>query len=95
MHPFDQVLVKDKMVGLSTWIGYSSNEGAMLSLAMLDEQHAGPGTQVELLWGEPNGGSRKPTVERHIQTRIRAVVSPVPYSSVARDSYADGWRTQR
>lgn len=95
MHPFDQVLVKDELVGLSTWIGYSSNEGAMLTLAMLDEQHAVPGSEVELLWGEPNGGSRKPTVERHIQTRIRAVVSPVPYSSVARDSYADGWRTQR
>jgi vanillate/3-O-methylgallate O-demethylase len=58
MHPFDQVLVKDELVGFSTWIGYSSNEGAMLTLAMLDEQHAVPGTEVELLWGEPNGGSR-------------------------------------
>jgi vanillate/3-O-methylgallate O-demethylase len=24
---------------------------------------------------------------------IRAVVSPVPYSVVARNSYAEGWRT--
>jgi syringate O-demethylase len=31
----------------------------------------------------------------HVQTQIKAVVSPVPYSEVARDSYAEGWRTQR
>jgi len=48
---------------------------------------------VKLLWGEPGGGSRKPTVERHVQTEIRAIVSPVPYSEVARISYAPpGWR---
>ena len=35
----------------------------------------------------------KPTVERHVQTEIRAIVSPVPCSAVARTSYAEGWRT--
>ena len=95
MHPFDQVLVGDQPAGLSTWIGYSSNEGKMLTLAMMDEEHARPGTTVSLLWGEESGGTRKPTVERHVQSTIRAVVSPAPYSEVARDSYADGWRTKR
>lgn len=95
MHPFDSVLVDGKIVGLSTWIGYSFNEGRMLTLAMLDEEYAAPGTEVTLLWGEPNGGTRKPTVERHVQTEIKAIVSSVPYSEVARDSYADGWRTQK
>jgi syringate O-demethylase len=95
MHPFDKVLVGDKMVGVSTWIGYSSNEGRMLTLAILDEAHAAPGTKVTLLWGEENGGSRKPTVERHVQTEIRATVSPVPYSEVAREAYAESWRTRR
>jgi syringate O-demethylase len=33
-------------------------------------------------------------VERHVQTEIKAVVSPVPYSEVARDSYAEGWRSR-
>jgi syringate O-demethylase len=93
MHPYDSVLVDGKQVGLSTWIGYSSNEGRMLSLAMLDEEHSKPGARVSLLWGESNGGSRKPTVEFHVQCEISATVSPVPYSEVARDSYADGWRT--
>jgi len=87
--------VDGRLVGLSTWIGYSSNEGSMLTLAVMDEQYATPGTRVSLLWGEEGGGSLKPTVEKHVQTEISAVVSPVPYSAVARDSYAEGWRTRR
>jgi syringate O-demethylase len=50
------------------------------------------GKEVTLVWGEPNGGTSKPTVEPHVQTEIKAIVSPVPYSKVARDSYADSWR---
>ncbi len=45
MHPYDSVLANGKFAGISTWIGYSSNEGRMLTLAMVDEQHAKPGTQ--------------------------------------------------
>jgi syringate O-demethylase len=65
----------------------------MLSLAVVDVEHAEPGTEVTLVWGEEGGGSLKPVVERHTQAEIRAVVSPVPYSEVARTSYATGWRT--
>jgi syringate O-demethylase len=95
MHQFDTVLAGGKPTGISTWIAYSSSEGRMLTLAMLDEQHAKPGTRVQLLWGEAGGGSRKPTVEPHVQTEIKATVSPVPYSEVARDSYADSWRNRQ
>jgi hypothetical protein len=42
---------------------------------------------VTLVWGEEDGGSAKPTVEPHVQTEIRAVVSPVPYVEVGRMSY--------
>ncbi|NWG53096.1 MAG: aminomethyl transferase family protein [Hydrogenophilaceae bacterium] len=94
MHPYDRVLADGKTIGLSTWVGYSANEARMLTLAMLDESHAKIGTKVSLLWGEENGGTSKPTVERHVQTEIKAVVSPVPYSEVARDSYAEGWRSR-
>ena len=95
MHPFDAVLKDGQTVGLSTWIGYTANEGKFLTLAMVDESVATPGTEVTLLWGEPNGGTRKPTVEPHVQTEIKAVVAPVPYSEVARDAYADSWRNRK
>src|SRR5215469_6251799 len=96
MHPFDRVLADGKMVGLSTWIGYSWNEGRMLTLAMVEEAFSKPGTEVALLWSEPNGGSSKPTVEPHIQVEIPAIVSPVPYAEVARETYAPaGWRAHQ
>jgi len=53
------------------------------------------GTEVRVVWGEAGGGSQKATVERHRQLEIRAIVSPVPYSKVARETYAKGWRTDQ
>jgi glycine cleavage system aminomethyltransferase T len=91
--PYDKVLHNGKVIGISTWCGYSANEGKMLTLAMLDSEYGEPGSEVTFVWGEEGGGSSKPTVERHVQTEIRAIVSPVPYSEVARTSYAEGWRT--
>ena len=90
--PYDKVTRDGKTVGLSTWIGYSSNERKQLTLAMLEPDHAQIGSEVVLHWGEPDGGSKKPTVESHKQTEIRAIVSPVPYSEVARVAYAPSWR---
>jgi syringate O-demethylase len=93
MHQYDRVTVDDDTVGVSTWIGYSANEGKMLTLAVLDPDHAEPGTEVVLVWGEENGGTAKPTVEPHVQTELRAVVSPAPYVEAVRTSYAPGgWR---
>jgi syringate O-demethylase len=54
---------------------------------MLDIEHAEPGNEVIFVWGEEGGGSSKPTVEPHVQTEIRAIVSPVPYAEVARKEY--------
>ncbi|MGZ4403188.1 MAG: syringate O-demethylase [Gaiellaceae bacterium] len=96
MHPFDDVTVDGATVGVSTWVGYSANEGRMLTLAVLDAEHAEPGTEVTFVWGERDGGSSKPTVEPHVQTEIRAVVSPVPYVETVRKAYAPGgWRAAR
>ncbi|WP_327106970.1 syringate O-demethylase [Nonomuraea glycinis] len=93
MHPYDLVKAHGEPAGISTWIGYSSNERKMLTLAMLDVEHAEPGAQVSLVWGEPDGGTEKLTVEPHTQVEIGATVSPVPYTEVARKIYADGgWR---
>lgn len=72
--PFDQVLVDGKLIGLSTYSCYTTNVRAWFSLAMVDEAHAVDGAQVTVVWGEANGGSAKPSVERHVQTEIRAIV---------------------
>ena len=91
--PNDKVIGESGMVGVSTFSGYSYNERSMLSLAVIDVD-VELGAEVILVWGEENGGSAKPVVERHVQTEIRAVVSPCPYGEVARTTYAEGWRTK-
>jgi vanillate/3-O-methylgallate O-demethylase len=91
--PYDKVLCDGEPIGLSTFSGYSHNERSMLSLAMVDPGIE-IGTEVTLVWGEEDGGSSKPVVERHAQTEIRAIVSPCPYSEVARTTYHEGWRTE-
>lgn len=87
MHPYDRVTVDGETVGVSTWIGYSANEGKMLTLAVLDEEHAEPGMEVALVWGEEDGGTAKLTVEPHVQTEMGAVVCPVPYVEIVRTTY--------
>jgi len=85
MLPYDKVTNGGQTVGVSTWSGYSYNERAMLSLAMIDPAHSKLGTELTLVWGE--GESRRPPVEPHKQTEIRVRVAPVPYSEVARTAY--------
>jgi vanillate/3-O-methylgallate O-demethylase len=83
-----------KTVGVSMFTGYSYNEKQALSLATIDPEIP-EGTELHVVWGEPNGGTRKTTVEPHKQISVRAVVSSVPYSRVARETYQAGWRTGR
>jgi vanillate/3-O-methylgallate O-demethylase len=85
--PFDKVLKGDKTVGLSTYTGYTYNERAMISLAVIDIEHSEVGTALTLVWGEEGRGSSKPTVERHRQSEIRVTVAPAPYGEVARVAY--------
>ena len=85
--PFDKVLKNGKIVGVSTYTGYTYNERAMISLGVIDCQHSEAGTEVIIVWGEEEGGSSKPTVERHAQTEIRATVEPAPYTEAARVAY--------
>jgi vanillate/3-O-methylgallate O-demethylase len=92
---FDSVLdAGGNVIGYSMFTGYSANEKRALSLATIDPE-VEIGTEVTVVWGEPDGGTRKKTVEPHEQLRVRAVVSPVPYSVAARLEYAEGWRTSQ
>ena len=88
---YDNVTKNGDTVGLSMFSGISYNERSMLSLGVVDPE-VQVGEELVLVWGEENGGTQKTTVERHKQTEVRVVVSPVPYSAVVRTTYAAGWR---
>ncbi|WP_203291255.1 vanillate/3-O-methylgallate O-demethylase [Maricaulis parjimensis] len=90
---YDAVSYDGEQVGFSMFTGYSSNERCALSLATVDPR-VEIGQEVTVMWGEPDGGTRKTTVEPHKQMAIRAIVSPAPFSRVAREEYAQGWRTE-
>jgi vanillate/3-O-methylgallate O-demethylase len=79
--PFDTVLIGDRLVGLSTFSGYTVNLGGWVSLAMIDEADARDGAEVTVVWGEEGGGTSKPTVERHVRANIRATISTTPLVS--------------
>lgn len=85
--PYDKVTKNGKTIGISTWVGYSSNEGRMLTLAILDNDQAQPGNKVTFVWGQQPGTGERPTVESHVQVEIGATVAPVPYVEVAREAY--------
>ena len=75
---YDEVRRDGELVGVSKGMSYVYNQRAMLSLALVDVEHAEPGTEVTVTWGEPEG-TTNPKVERHEQTEIRATVAPAPY----------------
>ncbi len=72
--PFDKVTIDGELVGLSTYNVYTTNVRAWFSLAMVDEKHAVDGAEAILVWGEENGGTAKPIVERHEQTEVRVTI---------------------
>ncbi|MCQ1855111.1 aminomethyl transferase family protein [Neorhizobium galegae] len=86
-HPYDQVLLDGQMVGLSTYPVYSANERAWISLAMVRPDLATQGMKLSILWGEANGGTQKPHVERHVQMEVGAEVHPWPIHAAARKEY--------
>ena len=90
---YDSVVDSDgTLVGLSLFTGYSANERKVLSLATVAPD-VPMGAEVQVIWGEPDGGTRKTTVQPHEQLAVRAVVSPAPYAEVVRESYQPGWRS--
>ena len=82
----DRVESGGRTVGQSTWTGYSANERAILSLAVVEPEFAEPGTEVTVVWGEDTPSS-KLQVEDHVQVKIRATVQPAPLTQKARTTY--------
>ncbi|MEO6185680.1 MAG: aminomethyl transferase family protein [Steroidobacteraceae bacterium] len=87
-YPYDRVLdAQGRQVGVSTYSSFLAPDGAWVSLAVVDESHATLGTGLSIVWGEPDGGSQRPVVERHVQMEVRASVSGWPFSTLAQKGY--------
>ncbi|MEM1261658.1 MAG: aminomethyl transferase family protein [Pseudomonadota bacterium] len=86
-YPFDAVFANGNRVGMSLYPVYTSNFRRWISLGLLDEEMAQPGKELTVLWGEPDGGTRKPNVERHVQTEMRVTVAACPIADDARENY--------
>ena len=73
--PYDKVLIDGKQVGMSIYGAYTMAVGGWFSIGIINETNVDFGKEVELVWGEPNGGTQKPTIEPHEQTTIRAKIT--------------------
>jgi vanillate/3-O-methylgallate O-demethylase len=75
---YDRVLAGGRIAGLSNRAGYTVNVGHYHSLAMLDPDIAENGTEVRIVWVEPDGGTGKAGTGPHAQREIRATVHVDP-----------------
>lgn len=66
---FDQVLVDGLPVGVSTGRTVSVNLRSTISLCVIDESRAAPGTDVVVVWGRPGTAQRE----------VRATVTALPF----------------
>lgn len=76
--PSDRVQHEGRDVGVSFYPAYSEADRSCISLACIPADLAIEGQELTLIWGEPGGGSGKPTVERHVQKVVRVTVDPKP-----------------
>jgi hypothetical protein len=57
---YDKAMRGGKMIGFSTFSSYSYNERTMLSLGIIDAEHAEVGTQISLIWAKKAADPRNP-----------------------------------
>jgi glycine cleavage system aminomethyltransferase T len=82
----NRVEVGDTLVGLTYQSDSLDTVGTVLSLALVDKDHAEPGTQVSVVWGEHPGPGTYPDADLGFP-RIRATVHPAPFDEHARTRY--------
>lgn len=77
---------EQKAVGMTFYTGHIAPVGKVLSLSLIDNDYAAPGTEVNFVWGEHPGTGTDPEADLGF-ARIRAVVQPSPYNEFARTQY--------
>lgn len=75
-----EILGGDGLIGIAVATGYTVRLGHVTSLGYVNEADAVDGAQVDIVWGEADGGASDPRVRPHKPTRVRATLhrkSPV------------------
>lgn len=89
----DEVRKDGDLVGATTNRAYYYEARQMISLCTIDVEHAEPGTEVTVVWGEGDRPTRSPTVEDHdLQKEVQARVAPSPYKEDRRTKGVEGER---
>ncbi len=74
------------LAGVTFYSAFIDPEGTILSLALLDNQYAKPGTEVTVVWGEHPGSGAPANADLGF-ARLKATVQPAPYNEFARTQY--------
>ena len=74
------------LVGMTYHTASIDPADVVLSLALVDKEHARPGTELTVVWGEHPGPGTAPDADLGFP-RIRATVHPVPFDQHAREQY--------
>jgi glycine cleavage system aminomethyltransferase T len=74
------------LVGLTHQTATLDTAGTVLSLTLINKEHAVPGTEVTVTWGEHPGEGAAPDADLGFP-RIRATVAPAPYDAYAATQY--------
>jgi vanillate/3-O-methylgallate O-demethylase len=81
-----RVETESGLAGTTYHSAFLDPEGTVLSLAVLGNEYAKPGTAVEVVWGQHPGPGTAPDADLGLP-RIRATVAPAPYDEHARTQY--------
>ena len=74
------------LIGLTHQTATLDTAGTILALTLINKEHATPGTQVTVTWGEHPGAGTAGDADLGFQ-KIRATVAPAPYDAYAATQY--------
>jgi hypothetical protein len=74
------------LIGLTHQTATLDTAGTILALTLINKEHAAPGTQVTVTWGEHPGAGTDPDADLGFP-KLRAAVAPAPYDAYAATRY--------
>jgi vanillate/3-O-methylgallate O-demethylase len=79
-------LAGPRHIGLTHQTATLDTAGTILALTLINKEHATPGTEVTVIWGEHPGAGTAKDADLGFQ-KIRATVAPAPYDAYAATQY--------